>query len=104
MTTSTGRKDDNGKPRTDLLPPLAILKTAECFGYGAKKYAPENWRKVPDLKARYTAAALRHLFKFQAGEVNDEESGLPHLSHALVSLLFVLEDQELNASKVAKGS
>jgi len=83
-------KHDQGKPRTDLLPPRALLVVAMVLDYGAKKYAPGNWRKAK-TRGRYVAAALRHLFSWMTGETHDPESGLPHLGHAVCSLLFVLE-------------
>ena len=49
-----------------------------------------NWVNVPDAKTRYYDAAMRHLDAWHRGEVNDEESGLPHLAHAACCLLFVM--------------
>lgn len=86
-----GKKYDSDKPRTDLLPPLALLEVAKVLGYGAEKYGPENWRKLDNLQSRYTGAALRHLFEHMAGAWNDEESDLDHLAHAICCLLFKLE-------------
>ena len=86
-----GTKDDQGKPRFDLIPPLAERCVAEVLQYGATKYAPDNWRKVPNAQARYFAAARRHLNAYQAGEKTDSESGINHLAHAITSLMFALE-------------
>ncbi len=86
-------KNDDGKPRTDLLPPRAVLQVAAVLAYGARKYAPNNWRKVDDL-GRYTAAALRHVFAYMTGERTDPESGCHHLACAACSLLFVIELEE----------
>ena len=63
---------------------LAVLE------FGAQKYAPGNWLKVSEPHERYTNAALRHLVARIEGEVRDPESGLPHLAHAVCSLLFAL--------------
>ena len=86
-----GAKHDAEKIRLDLLPPTALERVGEVLTYGAKKYAPENWRKVPDYRRRYTAAALRHLLAWMKGEPRDLESGLPHLAHAACCLLFILD-------------
>ena len=51
----------------------------------------ENWRHVPDGQTRYYDAALRHLTAWRDGEFLDDESGLPHLAHAIVSAMFALE-------------
>lgn len=86
-----GTKLDGEKPRCDLLPPRALLGVAQVLGYGAIKYAPDNWRRVPDARRRYVAAALRHTLAALAGEAADPESGLSHLDHAVCCLLFVSE-------------
>lgn len=86
-----GRKDDAGKLPMDLIPWRAIERIAAVLEYGARKYAPENWRKVPDPRRRYFAAGMRHLVAWWQGQENDPESGLPHLAHAGACLLFLLE-------------
>ncbi len=85
-----GQKHDAEKPRMDLLPFDALWKVAEVLTYGARKYTPDNWRRVPDARARYLAAALRHLASWSQGERLDPESGLPHLGHAACCVLFLL--------------
>jgi len=62
---------------------------AEVLTMGAKKYAPDNWRKVPDAKDRYLSAALRHLSARAQGEWLDPETGLPHTAHAICCLMFL---------------
>lgn len=84
-----GRKDDVGKVQYTLLPPLALREVAESITYGASKYTPYNWVKVDSY--RYLSAAYRHLESFRIGNKSDLESGLHHLSHAIVNLLFLLE-------------
>ncbi|TPV93168.1 MAG: hypothetical protein B7733_21920 [Myxococcales bacterium FL481] len=83
-------KHDGGKPRPDLLPPLALMETSAVLEFGARKYAPGNWRKVED-RQRYMAATLRHLLEYQSGKDADPESKLHVLAHAACSLLFLLE-------------
>jgi hypothetical protein len=84
-----GRKDDQGKPRLDLIPPKALIDLGKVLAYGAEKYGDDNWRKVKDGENRYYAAALRHLLAWRSGEMLDPDSGLPHLSHAMTCLLFL---------------
>lgn len=86
-----GMKLDGGKSRLELLPPAAIEAVGCVLGYGAKKYAPGNWKHVEDGQNRYLAASLRHVFAYLRGEELDSESGESHLAHAACSLLFVLE-------------
>lgn len=86
-----GRKDDFDKLRYDLLPDGPIQEIVEVLTFGAKKYAPDNWRKVEDGHSRYYAALQRHLAAWRMGERNDPESGLTHLAHAACCLLFLIE-------------
>lgn len=93
-----GMKHDAEKARWDLLPMGATSEIVDVLTYGAKKYAPDNWRKVPNPQQRYYAAAMRHIVAWVRGEKLDPESGKPHLAHAACCLLFLLEvDGELDA-------
>ena len=85
-----GEKKDAGKPRWDLLPFGPVSEVVDVLTFGAAKYAPDNWQKVPDARARYFAAALRHLTAWWNGERADPETGLSHLAHASCCLLFLL--------------
>jgi len=79
-------------------PPMAILfdtsnalgEVAKVMEYGAEKYSRCNWQQVDD-KERYISACMRHLAAYQNGETIDTQSGLPHLAHAITSLLFIQE-------------
>ena len=88
---SEGRKYDSEKPKLHLLPPKAVIEVGKVLTFGAAKYDPENWKKVPDLQNRYTSAALRHIFAHMDGEELDPETKLSHLAHAMCCLLFKLE-------------
>lgn len=81
-------KYDGTKARMDLLHGGALLAMSEVLAYGAEKYAPDNWKRCPEPR-RYFAAAQRHLWAWKEGEVEDPESGLNHLAHALTSLMFL---------------
>jgi hypothetical protein len=85
----SGRKDDQDKPRTDLLPPGPLLAIAEILKFGADKYGDHNWRGGFDWSRPY-AAALRHLLAWWNGEDKDPESGKSHLAHAACNLVFLL--------------
>jgi len=87
----TGVKYDAHKPRMDLIPPLMELEVARVLTVGAEKYSPENWRHVPNLRGRYTAAAKRHINALQQGIMCDEETGLHHAAHAVCCLMFLGE-------------
>jgi hypothetical protein len=86
-----GRKFDGGKLMYGLLPPLALKETVKVLTFGAQKYEPDNWQHVPDSKRRYFDALQRHLWAWKQGEQLDQESGLPHLAHAMCCLMFLYE-------------
>ena len=86
----SGRKFDSGKPQYGLLPPNALKAIVEILTFGAEKYEPNNWKRVPDAQRRYFDAAMRHLWAWKDGEQNDPESGKNHLAHAGACILFML--------------
>ena len=85
-----GIKFDTDKPRMELLPFEALQEVAKILTYGAKKYAPDNWKLLKDPVNRYSGAMLRHLSAALSGEKYDKESGLSHLSHAACNALFLV--------------
>ena len=87
---NASRKDDAGKGRPSLLPWDALNYVVGVLEFGARKYAPDAWRGVPDGERRYLDAAMRHLVSHLLGEKTDDESGLPHLAHCACSVLFAL--------------
>ena len=89
----SGLKYDEEKSRTDLLSSIAMLEIGKVLTYGAAKYSPNNWRKGITW-GRLIGAVLRHVFAWMRGEDNDPESGLPHLSHALTTLMMLVEFEQ----------
>lgn len=83
-------KFDGDKVRFDLVPPSAVKAMADVLTFGARKYKPNNWKNCEEPE-RYLAAMLRHIEAWRAGEVNDQDSGMPHLAHAMTNLAFMLE-------------
>jgi hypothetical protein len=90
MNTKQGVKYDSEKPKWTLLPFRALKEVVAVLGFGAKKYAPDNWQRVPDASTRYVDAAFRHLTDWQLKERLDGETGKSHLAHAICCLLFLL--------------
>lgn len=85
-------KHDAEKVRVDLLPPKALLAVGRVLTVGARKYAPDNWRKIPkEERHRYTAAAMRHLLAVMDGQETDPETGESHWAHLACCALFQLE-------------
>lgn len=85
-----GLRYDSGKPRPELLAPLAQLEKGRVAAYGASKYDQHNWLKGMSW-TRISGALLRHLLLWLSGEETDRESGLPHLAHAAWNADALLE-------------
>lgn len=86
-----GVKADGGKAAFELIPPHIEEEVAQVLAFGARKYSPDNWRKVPGAKRRYFGAFRRHMNAHKKGELRDPESGFLHITHAIVSLMFLGE-------------
>ena len=85
-----GQKHDQAKPRFSLIPHQALWQVVAVLEFGAKKYGTENWRGVENARQRYFDACHRHLNAWWQGESVDDESGLPHLAHAVCCLIFLM--------------
>lgn len=99
-----GAKDDSGKIMAGLVLEgfsKALLEVSKIGTFGATKYSPNGWKHVPNAKARYTDAMLRHFLKESAEGYLDEEMELPHAAavawNALARLHFILEEQDATA-------
>lgn len=90
MTQLNALKFDGEKPRLDLVPDAAVKEIAKVFTFGAKKYAPNNWREGFEWH-RLIRAAKGHIADFNDGEDLDPESGLSHLAHAGCCILMLLD-------------
>jgi hypothetical protein len=96
-TAEAGIKFDSDKPDWTLVPWKQMATVLQVLTIGAKKYAPDNWKHVPDSPQRYTAALFRHLLAVQDGEWLDTESRLPHLAHVVCNALFLMWHKENKA-------
>lgn len=88
-----GLKDDKGKLRMDLIPPIAIISLAECLTYGAIKYKPNSWQNVNNSEDVHYAALMRHLMQWRSGIKIDEESKISHLKLAFSNLMFLVHNE-----------
>jgi hypothetical protein len=86
-----GMKFDGEKPMMGLLPPYSLEEISKVLTFGARKYLPHNWKFVEGGRERYINAAMRHINDYQKGQLDDPESGLPHLAHAMCCLMFILD-------------
>jgi len=85
-----GQKNDDDKPDWSLMPAGIIRQLVKVLTFGANKYAINNWKHVKDAENRYYAAAIRHIEEWREGRLNDDESGLHHLAHAICCLIFLI--------------
>jgi len=95
-----GFKDDFKKPDLDLVLgdfTRALQLVGEVGTKGANKYSDHGWLEVREGKRRYSSAMLRHYFKEEEGEWEDEELELPHAAcvawNALARLELILREQ-----------
>jgi hypothetical protein len=90
-------KYDAGKPDLSQVTLELVEGLARVRMFGEQKYARDNW-KMGFKVTRSLSAALRHIFKFLAGQTVDEESGLSHLFHAVACLEHAIYDMKHNPS------
>lgn len=103
--------DENLKPTnpkdligSDKIPMHLFPQTATVYGAmalleGAAKYGRANWRKIGVRASIYYDACMRHLTKWFEGQEIDEDSGLPHLAHALACIAIIIDAKEANKLK-----
>lgn len=91
------KKFDQKKPDLTLPSPYLEEAVAYVMQMGLEKYGRDNWRSGkddPEFHRRTLAAAKRHIAAFLKGNPIDDESGLPHLWHAVTDLSFIIHWQE----------
>jgi hypothetical protein len=91
--TNRSLRYNAGKPDYSLIPLDALREVCHVLAYGATKYERGNWLK-PTNGDVSMACLLRHLSAWQAGEMNDPESGRSHIAHAacnIIQMLYMLE-------------
>lgn len=93
-----GVKFDGEKVRPSLLPVRELQKVLAVLEGGARKYSPDNWKKVE--RQRYVDAFFRHVLEYMEHEQNetgvcmDEDSGIESLAHVICNALFLLYKDE----------
>jgi hypothetical protein len=103
VTAKADKKIDQAAKKADLglIPLKALYGAARVFTYGSKKYAEGNFYEAmlaDGAGRRYISALLRHCSEMQLSNglhtpsslvELDEESGLPHIDHAICGLLML---------------
>lgn len=88
LPNTGGEKHDQEKPPLALLDADFLEEIASVLGFGARKYAADNWRNGISYR-RLISAAYRHLGAINRGEDIDPESGLPHTGHLACCIMFL---------------
>ena len=86
--TGAVRDTSEDKIRWDLLPVEALKRVAIHYTNGAKKYAPNNWKRgIPT--DRFIESTMRHFMQWRLGE-RDED----HLSAVVFNIFGIIYNEE----------
>lgn len=78
---------NEGKLKWSLVHFESLEPMVRVLMYGAKKYAPDNWKKgLP--KKEILNSMMRHMIALIDGQEVDEESGEHHIGHIMCNCLF----------------
>ena len=99
----TGRKNDKGKVRMELVPPELLFAVGQVLTFGANKYADRNWENGMAW-GRVFGALMRHLWAWWGGkgpttrnfafDDADAETAMSHLWHAGCCIAFLIAYEE----------
>ena len=84
-------KDTTGKLPLQLVDPIALSTLGKVIQYGIEKYGEENKCSYQNGEiSTYIGAMLRHLVKYQEGELVDPESNMEHLEHMFFNAYAII--------------
>lgn len=75
------------KVQWSLIHYKSIESLPKVLEFGSIKYSRDNWKIGLDLNEIIDSMS-RHLHALIDGEVNDPESGLPHVGHIMCNCMF----------------
>ncbi len=78
---------NDGKLKWSLVHYASLAPMIQVLMFGAKKYAPNNWKKKIN-RAELLESMQRHLSALMDGEEVDNESKLSHMGHILCNGMF----------------
>lgn len=82
-----GLRYNQGKLRWSLVHFKSLEPLVRVLEFGARKYDDHNWKKGLN-KEEILESMQRHLAAMIDGELNDPESGLPHIGHIMCNTMF----------------
>lgn len=88
------------KPRYDLVPVSAVRAIATVFTQGAHGRDDHDWRYHPYEYSKCLASLERHIADFKEGKIDDVDTGLPVLWHAIARLAMLIEWESMPPSTV----
>lgn len=88
------RDTTDGKPRPDLISPLALLRVGEWMARGVDHYGERNWEKGIPFSVCY-ASLLRHVLKFAAGRTDED-----HLAAVVFNAQAMMHYQEAGMAEL----
>jgi len=93
----TNPKDSVGTKKVPLstVPSPVLMEVGLAMLEGSRKYGRHNYRIAGVRSSVYYDAVMRHLMAWWEGEDLDPDSGLPHITKAM-STLVVLRDAQMN--------
>lgn len=78
---------NTGKRKWGLVHYESLVPMVKVLEFGAKKYAPDNWKKGLD-RQELLESAMRHLTALMDGQENDPETGISHIGHLMCNAMF----------------
>jgi hypothetical protein len=88
---------NEGKDEWKLVHFLSLVPMVRVLMYGAKKYAPDNWKKQMS-KEIILNSLMRHATSLMDGETHDRETNLHHIGHIMCNCMFYAFHYVFNSS------
>lgn len=84
ITNEQGGRQSKTDYAFQLMPPQAMFSIAQVLHFGAQKYEPNNWKKIP--LEDHLNHVIGHIYAHLAGDTQDD-----HLEHAGCRMMMALE-------------
>ncbi len=93
-SAKTSHRFNTGKLRWGLVHYKSLEPMVRVLMYGAEKYAADNWKKPIKDNRENLECLQRHLAALMDGELNDPETGQPHIGHIMCNAMFFQYHQD----------